>query len=452
MKRIVDAYLNAWKEEKYRKPLLLKGARQVGKTHAVRQLGKTFASFVEINFEKEPRAAAIFAPDKSLAPRRMLEELVSLSHAPIHPGRTLLFFDEIQAAPRAITALRYFYEELPELHVIAAGSLINFAIEQVGMPVGRLSFLYMYPLSFLEFLSAIGYPAIASLLEKPRAPLSAGVHTHLLELVGKYLAVGGMPEAINRWCATGNIGRCLEVLQGIVSTYRQDFNKYARKVQIQRVENVFNTIPFQLGKKFKYSEIEGEYRKRDLAPAFDLLVTANVAYRIAYTAAHGLPLGAEVDLSSHKALLMDVAVCQKMLNLAAGDWILNPLAEFVNKGALVEAFVGQELLCYADPRQEARLYYWQRQEKNSAAEIDYLIQEENSIIPIEVKSGHGSTLKSMHLFLQSHKKSPYGIRFSQQPFSVHNKIHSYPLYAIAPLVVKNSEMVRKGLGAGFDND
>ncbi len=401
MKRIVDAYLAAWKIDRYRKPILLRGARQIGKTHAIRQLGKTFQSFVEINFEKDPRALTIFELDKSLDPQRILEEIVSITSKKITPGSTLLFFDEIQASPRAIIALRYFYEEMPDLHVVAAGSLINFAIEQVGIPVGRVDSLYMYPLSFIEFLVALGHEAIIEqLLTKPDIVYSDGVHAHLLDLVGKYLAVGGMPESIIRWIETRDINQCLRVHQAIVGTYRQDFGKYARKTQVNYVEKIFNSIPHQLGGKFKFSVIEGDYRKRELAPALDLLVTAGIAHKIFHTAAHGIPLGAEVDLSTYKTMLMDVAISQKILGLDAGPWIINPMQEFINKGALVETFVGQEILAYADPRQEAHLYYWQRMEKNSTAEIDY---------------------------------------------SVYEKIRSLPLYAVAQVMLKDKEMTIKSL-------
>lgn len=446
MKRIIDTYLAAWKIDRYRKPVLLRGARQIGKTHTIRQLGNSFQNFVEINFEKEPKALAIFESDKNLDPKRIVEEITLITHKKIEPGSTLLFFDEIQAAPRAITALRYFYEEMPQLHVIAAGSLLDFTIEQIGIPVGRVDSFYMYPLSFIEFLAAIGNQVtVEQLLENPNVAYSTGVHNHLLDLVGKYLAVGGIPESVNRWVDTGNILQCLQVHQSIINTYRQDFGKYARKAQVHYVDKVFNSIPYQLGKKFKYSIIEGDYRKRELAPALDLLTTAGVAHKIYHTAAHGIPLGAESDLSTYKTILMDIAVSQKLLDLDTGPWILNPLQEFVNKGALVEAFVGQELLAYSDPQQKSQLYYWQRMEKNSTAEIDYVVQKQEAIIPIEVKSGQGTTLKSMHIFLDTHPKSMTGFRFSTQNYSTYEKIHSFPLYAIAQVALKNKAITLNAL-------
>ena len=446
MKRIVDSYLAQWKTDLSRKPLLLRGARQVGKTYTVREFGKTFDNFVEINFERDQRALAIFDDDKSLDPKRILEDLFAINDEKIVPGETLLFFDEIQVSPRAITALRYFYEEMPELHVIAAGSLLDFAIEKIGIPVGRVRSLYMYPLSFVEFLVALGKSVVVEqLLEKSNVVYSSGVHADLLDMVGRYLAVGGMPESINQWVKTGNINECLLVHQDIIDTYQQDFGKYAKASQIDHVERVFVSISNQLGGKFKYNVIDGDYRKRELAPALDLLKTAGVVHKIFHTSAQGIPLGAEADLAFYKAILMDVAISQKILGLEIGSWILQPLKAFTNKGAIVEAFVGQEILAYADPRQRAQLYYWQRMAKNSTAEIDYLLQDQENIIPVEVKSGHGTTLRSLRMFLETHDRSSFGVRFSSQNYSVCDHVHSYPLYAVAQVALKNKDIVLKSL-------
>ena len=446
MKRIIDAYLAQWKTDSNRKPLLLRGARQVGKTHAARELGKTFDNFVEINFERNQRALTIFDNDKSLDPKRILQDIFAIHDAKIVPGSTLLFFDEIQIAPRAITALRYFYEEMPQLHVIAAGSLLDFTIEKIGIPVGRVRSLYMYPLSFIEFLMALGKKTIIEqLLEKTNIAYSSGIHADLLDMVGKYLAVGGMPESVNRWIETGNINECLMVHQDIVDTYQQDFGKYAKASQIDNVARVFISIPHQLGGKFKYTVIEGDYRKRELSPALDLLQTAGIVHKIFNTSAQGIPLGAQADVEFYKAILMDVAISQKILGLETGSWIVQPLQVFTNKSAIVESFVGQEILAYSDPYQKAQLYYWQRMAKNSTAEVDYLLQDQEHILPLEVKSGHGTTLRSLHMFLETHARAPHGVRFSVQNYSICDRIHSYPLYAVAQVALKDKEMVRKGL-------
>lgn len=440
MKRIIDYYLNNWKIDPYRKPLLLRGARQVGKTHAARNLGASFPDFFEINLESRQAAHIIF--EKDLEPDRIIRELSALINKPIIPGKTLLFIDEIQAVPRAILALRYFYEQMPELHVIAAGSLLDFAIEQVGIPVGRVDSFYMQPVSFIEFLSAMSSDILLKelLAHTSMDPMSEVIHTKLLGILGEYLAIGGMPEAVRCWQKAKDTLACPKFHKSILTAYRQDFGKYARKLQVRYVELLFEHIPLQLGQKFKYTVIEGEFRKRELAPALDLLVTAGVAQKVYASAGQGIPLGAQIDPLDYKVIFLDVALAQTMLGLQTAGWYINPLVEFVNKGALVEAFVGQEILTCLDPSSKPVLYYWHKETRGSSAEIDYLVQQEGYVIPVEVKSGEGRTLKSIQMFLESHQKSPYGIRFSVQNYSEYNSIRSYPLYAVFKLGLWNVEL------------
>jgi predicted AAA+ superfamily ATPase len=434
MKRLIDHYLLEWKKSAYRKSLLLRGARQVGKTFAVRQLGKTYKSFVEINFEITTSAKDVFEYD--LEPDRIISALSLIAGQQIVPGETLLFFDEIQQTPRALTALRYFYEKVPELHVIAAGSLLDFTIRSVGIPVGRVSSLYMYSLSFFEFLCACGYEMLAEEIMpgKYHGQLSDVVHRKLLMLFGEYCAIGGMPEAVMRWRETKSPLLCFEIHHTLIDTYRQDFDKYAEQFQIKYLVKLFNAIPRLLGTKFKYSAIEGEYRKRDLAPCLDLLETAGVVHSVMRSAGNGVPLGAEVSFEQFKLILLDCALSQAILGLDLRAWFLTAEQEFVNKGAIIEALIGQELLAYAHPAHKTHLYYWTRNAPGSEAEVDYLITDQGKVIPVEVKSGAGSTLRSMHMFLDSHENAPYGLRFSTQNYSIHEKVHSYPLYAVATVV------------------
>lgn len=430
MKRLTDWHLKHWKEDPKRKPLVLRGARQVGKTHAVRTLGKSFDSVVEINFELTPEARTIF--QKDLKPERILWELNLLTNTKIIPGETLLFLDEVQVAPQVITALRYFYEEFPNLHLIAAGSLLDFAIEQVGMPVGRINTLYLYPLSFLEFLAATNnsrfIPAIMS-----GEILSEILHEELLSLLSHYLAIGGMPEVVSEWAETKDPQRCFEVQKQLIETYQQDFPKYARLHQIKYVDILFNQIPHFIGQQFKYSSIHGEYKKRELSPCLSLLKHANVVHQITHTAGNGLPLGAEVNLEKFKLILIDVGISQAILGLNIPEWFLSSNKDLINRGTIVEAFVGQELNCYAAPKWKNSLYFWKRETKGSLAEVDFLCEFKGEIIPIEVKSGHGTTLRSMHQFLLEHPKSQSGIRFWSKNYSSMDSIHSRPLYAVASL-------------------
>jgi predicted AAA+ superfamily ATPase len=441
MKRLINYHLNEWKNDPYRMPLLLRGARQVGKTFSVRELGKSFDHFVEINLEETPEAHSVF--EGNLDPERMIANLSAIMQQPIKPGMTLLFIDEIQIIPRAITALRYFYEKMPMLHVIAAGSLLDFAIEQVGIPVGRVQSLYMFPLSFVEFLIALDYTILLEgiITHDPTKEMSPVIHNKALELLGDYLALGGMPRVVQLWQETKNPLNCAKVQSAILDTYRQDFDKYAKRLQIKYVELIFKHIPMQLGRKFKYSLIEGEYRKRELAPALDLLVTAGIAHRVFHSAGQGAPLGAQIDPQDYKVIFLDVALSQVLLDLDVAGWFINPLAEFVNKGTLTEAFAGQEMLAYDNPHAKKNLYYWHRDARASEAEVDYLMQQKNLIVPIEIKSGAGTTLKSMQSFLTTHAASSYGIRFSTHNYSEYQNVKSFPLYAIAQVMSeKNPEL------------
>lgn len=445
MKRIIDHFLLQWKHDSLRKPLLLRGARQVGKTYSIRQLGKSYSDFVEINLEVQTQTQTIF--DKDLDPHRIIRELSLIAHKPITPGKTLLFLDEIQAVPQAIIALRYFYEMIPELHVIAAGSLLDFAIEQVGMPVGRVESLYMHPLSFIEYLAATGETLILKeiLDHDINHEMSPFIHNKLLELLAEYYALGGMPDAVQDWVDKKDPLRCTRIHSTLLRGYRQDFGKYARKLQVKYVELVFEHIPLQLGRKFKYSLIEGDYRKRELAPALDLLVTAGIAHKVFYSAGQGIPLGAQIDPQDYKIIFLDAGLTQTLLGLDTAGWFLQPHQEFINKGSLVEAFVGQEMLVYDNPYNKNNAYYWHKESVGSQAEIDYLTQIEGAVIPIEVKSGMGKHLKSLQAFLESHTKSPYGVRFSTHNYSCYQNIHSYPLYAVAQFMSRKNRDIAQAI-------
>jgi uncharacterized protein len=453
MKRFIDYFLADWKTSPLRKPLLLHGARQVGKTYSIRAFGTTFTSFVELNLELRPEAREIF--ERDLDPHQLVPKICALTNKSIIPGQTLLFLDEIQLVPNAIIALRYFYEMMPELHVIAAGSLLDFAIQKVGVPVGRVSSMYMYPLSFMEFLAAQGAQETihAILSHDPEEEMDPTLHRKFFDDLANYMTIGGMPQAVACWNSlsknTQQTGQqfhiCSQVIHTLISTYRQDFEKYAERYQIKYLNALFTSIPHQLGGKFKYSDIEGDYRKRELVPCLDLLLTAGITHQVTHTNAQGIPLGAQADLHTFKLLLIDSALCQFVLGLKTGEWILNPLEEFVNKGALVEALVGQELLAYEHPTRKAELYYWHNQTRGAEAEIDYVIQQGTAVIPLEIKSGKGTAMRSMHLFLEKHPNSPYGIRFSTHNYSRYENIHSYPLYALASLTASADEDIKKAL-------
>jgi len=432
MERDALASLNRWCDDPFRKPLVIRGARQVGKSWLVRRFGRQFDGCAEVNFEFEPAFGRIF--DRDLDPVRILRDLSIALGTRIVPGETLLFLDEIQECPRALTALRYFHERMSRQHVIAAGSLLDFTVERIGVPVGRVDFLHVYPMSFPEFLSATGNDRLRSTLEHehdPREPLPGIVHDGLMDLLGQYMAVGGMPEAVARWIETGDIVACSRVHETLVGAYRQDALKYSRKNQRPYVDIVLEAIPRLLGRKFVYSAVASEVRSRTLRSALELLVKAQVAHRVHHTASNGLPLGAEKNPKLFKVVPLDIALAQSILGLDPGPWILDPASTLVNRGPVAEAFVGQELLAHGGPHRRAELFYWVRDKTSSKAEVDYVIASGQHIVPVEVKSGKTGKLKSMHLFLRHKPHSPLGLQLSAENFSRSGPVHRYPLYAVS---------------------
>jgi predicted AAA+ superfamily ATPase len=438
MKRLIDQELMNWKNSPIRKSLILRGARQVGKTFSVRKLGRSYQDYYEINLEKRLDLHSVF--NKDLDPVRILRDLSVDRGAPIRPGETLLFFDEMQICPQALISLRYFYEEMPTLHVIGAGSLLEFAIEQVGIPVGRVQTLNVYPMSFAEFLVAKGKTLLLEAIISS-TPLPEIIQNQALQFLSEYFVVGGLPEVVASWVFEENPLTIKDKLDSIVSTYRQDFEKYAKKSQLKYLNLLLQHIPLQIGRKFKFHGI-GEYRKRELAPCLELMEKAHIVHIAYHSSGQGIPIGAQADLEKYKVLLFDVAVTQQLLGLDLKGWFLSPQKEFVNQGELVESFVGQEMMAYSAPNQRQTLYYWQREARGSEAEVDYVTALEGQVIPVEVKSGKGSTLKSLHSFLSSHPKSPYGIKISIAEKSRFEKIQSIPLYAAFEIVEGGKERVK----------
>ena len=434
MKRHINNRLLAWKSSDSRKPLLIRGARQVGKTYIVREIGRSFDHFMEINFELIPAARAIF--EKDLLPDRIVRDLSLLVGEAIKPGKTLLLLDEIQDAPKAIQSLRYFYEKLPQLHVIAAGSLLDFELERIGMPVGRVESLYLYPLTFLEFLEASGRALLVEeiLTHDIKEKLSDPIHEELLHILGEYFAVGGMPEAVQSWISYHDLKQCVQIHRSIIETYQQDFGKYAQKYQIKYLDLVFNQVPRLLARRFVYGHISGEYRSRELRPALALLLKAGVSHNVIQSSGSGIPLGADAKPDKYKVLFLDIALAQTLLGVETQSWILAPLTRFANKGPITEAFVGQEMLGYLPHDMKSQLYYWHRGARSSHAEIDYLVQKGEHIYPIEVKSGAPGTLRSLRQYLAGHSQTPHGIRFSALNYDISGDIHNYPLYAVAKVI------------------
>jgi predicted AAA+ superfamily ATPase len=315
------------------------------------------------------------------------------------------------------------------------------------MPVGRVSSLYIYPLSLLEFLKARKEELlIEALIEhSPSIAINEAIHQKALRILGEFMAVGGMPEAVAAWINSGDLKNCSKINRTIIDTYRQDFNKYVEKYQVKYVEHLFNTLPVFQGKKIKFTSIPGEYRKRELMPALELLIKAGIAHKIIHSKGTGIPLWSEANPENFKINFLDVGLSQSILGADRSSWILEPDVHFANKGQVTEAFVGQEFLAYSLADKKGELFYWNREARSSNAEVDYLLQKKDHILPIEVKSGSPGHLKSLQLFLQTHNGSPQGIRFSSQNFAIDNHIHSYPLYTVFKLIPPDPAVLRSFL-------
>ncbi len=408
--------LRSWAAQPERKPLIIRGARQVGKSTLVRQLAdEAQFALVELNFERNPELREAFA---SKEPAGILTTLQLLTGRSVVAGKTLLFLDEIQAAPEALAALRYFYEEMPQLHVVAAGSLLEFTLAdaQFSMPVGRVEYMYLGPLQFEDFLDAMQEPALVSWLQRvsladlSSTPLVRAVHDRYMELLRQYWVVGGLPEAVASFAADRSFATVGRVHQSIAATYRDDFGKYSHGALKNRVQIVFDKLPSLVGRKFKYSRVSHEHRSAELAAALQQLCMARVAYKVHHTSANGSPLGAEADERNFKALYMDVGLMCSALHLSLLDLRREDLS-LVNDGAMAEQFIGQHLL-YGCPWYETpNLYYWMREAKSSAAEVDYVIAQGQQIVPVEIKAGKTGTLKSLHRFLLEKQRS-FGLRFN----------------------------------------
>lgn len=408
------ASLKTWAMQSQRKPIIIRGARQVGKSTLVRLLAEaTGLHLITLNFERQPELADLFThPD----PKQILKWLQLQTNHSIQIGKTLLFLDEIQGAAKILLPkLRYFYEEIPELHVIATGSLLDFTLHdaQFSMPVGRIEYLFLGPLSFEEFLSALNEQALLIFLNEFQlgedVPLS--VHTRLMHLLQQYLIIGGMPEAVAAYAENQDYHAAERIKHAILNTYRDDFGKYTPPSAHNRIRKVFNALPALVGKQLKYSLISQNEKSVIIANTLEKLCLARVVYLVKHSACNGVPLGAQVNEKIFKPLFLDVGLICTSLGLNLLD--VSSVAEvtLINSGAIAEQFIGQHLLYLHPSYQEPELYYWVREKKSSSAEIDYVVSLGIHILPIEVKAGKSGTLRSLHYFLRE-KSFNLGVRFN----------------------------------------
>ncbi|MCP4111720.1 MAG: ATP-binding protein [Desulfobacteraceae bacterium] len=400
MIRFAAAELDKWLQSRNRKPVVLRGARQVGKTWLVRDLAKRHQlKLIELNLERFPNLADLFSGNDPAEITKNIEAELSTT---INPESAMLFVDEIQTAPELFSKLRWFREEMPELPVISAGSLLEFALKkyQYSMPVGRITYFYLEPMSFFEFVLASGneplYQKLSSFSLDKGMPQT--LHEKCLELYRDYSLIGGMPEGVQEWMDNKNLKSCIKIQQDLLATYRDDFHKYGGETDARLLAKIMLSVSKQLGNKFIYTRVDPSLKTVPVKKAFTTLSQAKVCSKVLHTSGNGLPLGAESNEKFFKALMLDTGLTSVQLALSSVKPSDLKKIIFSNKGGLAEQFVGQQLRSARSPSADPQLFYWQRT-GGRLGEIDYIIQHGNKIIPVEIKSGSAGSMKSLHQFM-----------------------------------------------------
>lgn len=426
MKRNSEKRLEKWIKDSRRKPLVIRGARQVGKSTLVRQFAEANGfTLHEINLERYPMLADIF---KSHDTHRILNELEYIcKKGRINKAGSILFLDEIQSVPIAIQTLRYFYEDYPELPVIAAGSLLEFSLSKhsYSMPVGRIEYLFIGTVTFKELLGALNENDLLSLLENHSLsdifPMSA--HERLLEILRVYFLTGGMPEAVQVYLDTQDLSKVFDVHLSIIETYRDDFTKYATQAERLRLHRIFDYVPGSAGDRIKYVNIDPYEQARSLRHALDLLAKAQVILKAYHTDASGIPLRATIDHQKFKTFFMD---CGLMNSMCGIQWISTDdikKNDFINKGRVAEQFIAQHIAFSGNSNKSPYLTYWLREGRSSNAEVDFILQLGQEVVPVEVKAGKSGSLKSLLQFVYQ-KQAPIGIRFDMNIPTLQKVKHS----------------------------
>ena len=435
IERKIDSELRKWRDSEHRMPLLIRGARQVGKTSSVRHLGESFEHYVEIDLNEHRELHGLFS--QMLTPQEICRQISYIVNKPLEAGKTLLFIDEIQACPEAINKLRYFYEQYPELHLIAAGSLLEFVLADLpSFGVGRVRSLFMYPLSFEEFLCANGEKLLVEAYQSasPEIPLVEIVHNKLLQRVNTFMLTGGMPKVVAEYIENQDLRNCQLILNDLVVSYKDDFKKYRKRISEERLTIVLESVARQHSGKFVYSNVNDNLSLSQVKLTLELLIKAGLVYPVVHSASNGIPLGAETNERYQRMAIFDTGILLRMLGLNLAEIFTQGIENFTNKGPLAEIFVATELVKNSSCYEPARLYCWHRESKDSQAEVDFVIQKGTSIVPIEVKAGTRGSMQSLRLFLNE-KKSPYGVRTSMENFACYGNIKVYPQYAISNIII-----------------
>ncbi|MCM1026446.1 MAG: ATP-binding protein [Roseburia sp.] len=430
MYRIAIEELNKWKESKYRKPLIIEGARQVGKTWLMKEFGRqAYADTVYINFDSNSRMAELFASD--LDTNRLLTGLELYAGRKINPDNTLLIFDEVQEVPRALTSLKYFYENAPQYHIVCAGSLLGIALhEGTSFPVGKVSFLKLYPLSFKEFLMASGKGRFAELLDKRDFGMVTSFKQIYIDELKYYYFVGGMPEAVQSFCENRDFNEVREIQKRILAAYEQDFSKHAPNEIVPKLRMLWNSIPSQLAKenkKFLYGLVREGARAKDYEIAIMWLADCGLIHKVSRVNAPGIPLKAYEDLKAFKLFLLDVGLLGCMAGLRQHTLLdgNDLFAEF--KGALTEQYVCQQLKTIED----LGLYYYTND--RGSCEVDFVVDTGERIVPLEVKAEVNLKAKSLKTYREKFHPE-ISVRSSMADYKKEEWLVNLPLYAIGELL------------------
>lgn len=426
MERSIITQLKAWKQSPLRKPLILAGARQVGKTYILREFGKReYENVAYINCDNNPAVAGLFAEDYDM--KRVLLVIGALTGQTITPGRTLIILDEIQELPRGLSALKYFCEQAPEYHVAVAGSLLGVAMHRgESAPVGKADIIRMGPMSFVEYLMARGEIQLTQILLSRDWPTIAMLHVRLTKLLREYYFVGGMPEAVSTFLKTNDANEVRRVQNDILYLYRSDMSKHVSADEATRISMVWQSIPSQLArenKKFVYGAVRKGARAKDFETAIQWLMDAGLIYKVPRVREVGMPLKFYEDLNAFKIFMLDVGLLGALSEMAPALMLMSNNVMTESKGAFTENYV----LCQLKALPDTATYYYSRED--SRMEVDFVAQHQGRIIPIEVKAEENLRSKSLRAFMDRHEDL-HAVRFSMSPYREQGWMTNYPLYAV----------------------
>ncbi|HOZ70828.1 MAG TPA: ATP-binding protein [Chitinophagaceae bacterium] len=429
MQRIEIQQLKKWKQSNGRKPMIIRGARQVGKTWLMKEFGRLeYKDVVYVNCEADPAVRNMFTGDFDTT--RIIRGLQIIAGKPIEPNHTLIIIDEIQEAPGALTSLKYFQENAPEYHVIAAGSLLGITLNRSGsFPVGKVEFLDLFPLSFVEFLDAIHETQLADLLRNPDWSLVASFSIKFTDRLRQYYYTGGMPEVVLQYSVSGDMNQVREIQKRILVSYEQDFSKHAPAEIVPRIRMIWSGVPAQLAKenrKFIYGQIKAGARAKDFELALSWLIDCGLLYKVHNVSKPALPLKAYEELNTFKLFMLDIGLLGALTELDARTLLEGNTVFTEFKGALTEQYVYQQLRTMND----LPVYYWSA--GNARSEVDFLLQHNGQIIPLEVKAEENLHAKSLRVFCEKYKPA-LAVRSSMSGYRKEDWMTNLPLYAVSTI-------------------